>query len=80
MPDALPLRPGDPYRCPRCHLDHVIDQPYADHSTAERTHLYITCRGARYFVGQVIETPRRAPGPTGASPSESSTPSPRIRH
>ena len=29
-------------------------RPQADRSTAERTHLYITCRGDRYYVGQVI--------------------------
>jgi len=54
MPDTPPLRPGDPYRCPRCHTAHVIEQPYADRSTAERTHLYIPCRGNRYFVGQAV--------------------------
>lgn len=50
-----PLAVGNPYPCPRCHTDHVIEQPYADRSTAERTHLYITCRGERYFVGQRLD-------------------------
>ncbi len=59
MPDT-PLRPGDPYRCLRCHTDHVIEQPSADRTTAERNFLYITCRGERYFVGQVVaEHPER---------------------
>jgi hypothetical protein len=44
---------GDAYRCPRCHGTHVVEQPYADRSTAERSHLYVTCQGQRYFVGQV---------------------------
>lgn len=54
-----PLRPGDPYPCPRCRTPHVIEQPFQDRSTAERTHLYITCRGERYFVGQVIRPQER---------------------
>jgi hypothetical protein len=57
MPEPVRLAVGEPYPCPRCHTPHVIEQPYADRSTAERTHLYVVCRGDRYFVGQVKETP-----------------------
>lgn len=32
----------------------MVEQPYADRSTAERSHLYITCGGQRYFVGQAL--------------------------
>lgn len=53
---ALPHpKAGDPYACPRCHVPHVMDQPYRDRSTAERTHLYVTCQGQRYFVGQAVD-------------------------
>lgn len=58
MPETLTV--GAPYRCPRCHTDHVIEQPYADQSTAARTHLYITCRGEKYFIGQVVEQLERS--------------------
>ena len=30
MPDTPLLTVGDPYRCPRCHTPHVIEQPFAD--------------------------------------------------
>lgn len=50
---AEPLKAGDPYRCPRCRRPHVVEQPYAtSRTTAERLHLFITCGGGRYFVGQ----------------------------
>jgi hypothetical protein len=42
MPEPPALHPGDPYYCPRCHTPHVIELQYADRSTAQRTHLYIT--------------------------------------
>src|SRR5687767_7684065 len=48
-----PLKPGDSYRCPNCDQVHVVEQPYAQVTTAERIHLYVTCQGQRYFVGQV---------------------------
>lgn len=48
---AESLQVGDAYSCPRCRQSHVVEQPYRDRSTAERSHLYVTCRGARYFVG-----------------------------
>jgi len=51
MPAPARLQVGDPYACPRCRTPHVVEQPYRDRSTAERTHLYVTCRGAKYFVG-----------------------------
>jgi len=51
MPETPRFQPGDPYPCPRCHTPHVVEQPYRDRTTAERTHLYVTCRGAKYFVG-----------------------------
>ena len=54
MTETPRLTVGDPYSCPRCRTPHVIEQPLADRSTAERTHLYITCRGEQYFVGQVV--------------------------
>jgi len=41
MPDPVRMKAGDPYLCPRCHVPHVVDQPYRDRSTAERTHLYM---------------------------------------
>lgn len=47
------LQPGDPYPCRRCSQVHVLEQPYAERTTAERLHLYVTCRGQRYFVGQL---------------------------
>jgi hypothetical protein len=34
-----------------CRQTHVVEQPYADRSTAEKMHLYVTCRGQQYFVG-----------------------------
>jgi len=51
MPMATALRSGDSYPCPRCGTPHLVEQPYLDRSTAERNHLYVTCRGAHYFVG-----------------------------
>jgi hypothetical protein len=51
MPE--PLQPGDAYACPRCHTVHLVEQPYTDRTTAERFHLYVTCQGLKYFVGQV---------------------------
>ena len=59
-PQRFRLKAGDPYPCPRCHVPHVVDQPYADSTTADRSHLYVTCQGQRYFVGQVIAD--RKPG------------------
>ncbi len=56
------LTVGDPYPCPRCHVPHVVEQPYRDRSTAERTHLYITCRTDRYFVGQAVDAKRDSTG------------------
>jgi hypothetical protein len=47
---------GKAIPCDRCGGVHVIERPYADRTTAERTHLYITCRGQRFFVGIVHET------------------------
>lgn len=58
MPETSPLAVGAPYYCSRCHTPHVTEQPYADRSTAQRTHLYITCRGEHYYVGQLaVERP-----------------------
>jgi RNase P subunit RPR2 len=51
MPDPTRLQAGDTYPCPRCRQPHVVEQPYRDRTTAERSHLYVTCRGAHYFVG-----------------------------
>jgi len=51
MPDTARLKAGDAYPCPRCRTPHVVEQPYLDRPTAERNHLYVTCRGAHYFVG-----------------------------
>jgi hypothetical protein len=48
-----PLHRGLEVRCPHCRQWHVIEQPYADDSTAAQSHLYVTCRCDRYFVGQV---------------------------
>lgn len=64
MPE--PLQPGDRYSCPRCHQVHVVELPYADRSTAERLHLYVTCRDQRYFVGQLpaVDLSRIPVGPT----------------
>lgn len=47
------MKAGDAYPCPRCRTTHVVEQPYVYRSTAERGHLYVTCRGEQYFVGQV---------------------------
>jgi hypothetical protein len=48
-------QPGDELQCPHCRQWHVVDRPYADHSTAESAHLYVTCplTKGRYFVGAV---------------------------
>ena len=54
---AEQLTAGDSYLCPRCHVPHVVEQPYRDRSTAERSHLYVTCRGAQYFVGVAPRAP-----------------------
>jgi hypothetical protein len=51
---AVALAAGAAYRCPRCRTTHLIEQPYRDRTTAERDHLYVTCRGARYFVGLAL--------------------------
>lgn len=51
MAEASALRAGDSYPCPRCRTPHVVEQPYLDRTTAERNHLYVTCRGDHYFVG-----------------------------
>jgi hypothetical protein len=51
MPETARLNVGDPYPCPRCRTPHVVEQPYRERSTAERTHLYVTCRGDHYVVG-----------------------------
>lgn len=37
--------------CPHCHSFHVTERPFPDRTTAERDHLYITCKGKKYFVG-----------------------------
>jgi hypothetical protein len=50
MPESR-LQAGDAYPCPRCRQPHVVTQPYRDRSTAERSHLYVTCGGQLYFVG-----------------------------
>lgn len=51
MPEPPRLRAGDSYACPRCRRPHIVEQPYADRTTAEQRHLYVTCRGDQYFVG-----------------------------
>lgn len=53
------MNAGDTYTCPRCRGTHVVERPYLDRTTAERGHLYVTCRGARYFVGQVSADDRK---------------------
>jgi hypothetical protein len=50
-------KPGLTLHCNRCGGEHVVEQPY-DRTTTERIHLYVTCRGRRFFVGQVAPTPR----------------------
>lgn len=35
---------GDSYRCPRCHIDHVVEQPFAHATTAERPYLNAICQ------------------------------------
>lgn len=50
---------GTEVKCQRCQNLHVLEQPYADKTTAERTHVYVTCRGQRYFVGQVVQSVKR---------------------
>lgn len=59
------LKVGDAYPCRRCHVPHVVIQPYADHSAAERSHLYITCQGQPYFVGIAPSRVEREPGEEG---------------
>jgi hypothetical protein len=62
MPEfPAPSKPGDPYRCPRCREVHLVEQPYADATTAAQHYLYVTCRGDQYFVGQVLPTADRRP-------------------
>ena len=62
MTETARLQAGDPYPCPRCRTPHVVEQPYLDRSTAERTHLYVTCRGAHYFVGVAPRVEDRGTG------------------
>ena len=48
------LRPGDSIPVPAGMRCTSSSYPYADRTTVERIHLYLTCRGGRYFVGQVV--------------------------
>jgi hypothetical protein len=50
-----PENVGKEIPCRICGGRHVIERPYADSTTADRTHLYVTCRGQRYFIGQVAD-------------------------
>lgn len=62
---TLLLRVGLEMRCARCSRSgrdvwHALEQPYADDTTAAKSHLYITCpkAGGKYFVGIVGTEPR----------------------
>jgi hypothetical protein len=46
------LQRGLEVHCPRCRQWHVVEQPYAAATTAEREYRYVTCGPHRYFVGQ----------------------------
>lgn len=47
------LQLGDEVECPRCHRWHAVEQPNAAETTAAQHFLYVRCRGALYFVGQL---------------------------
>lgn len=53
VPAPPRLIPGELFRCPHCQRDHVVEQPYAAASTADREFMYVRCRGDLYFVGFV---------------------------
>lgn len=50
---------GQPWSCFRCGKDHSILRPHAESTTAEKDHLYIDCKGSRYFIGQIVEPGKR---------------------
>ena len=62
-PEPARLAAGDFYACPRCHMPHLVEQPFVERSTAERTHLYVSCQGAKYFVGQGMTARPERRGP-----------------
>ena len=72
-----PLKPGDSNRCPHCYQDHIVEQSYAQVTTAERIHLYVTCQGQQYFVGQVSELARPVMGLNGGTRRSSGAVPPR---
>ena len=54
----LQLQPGLEVHCVHCQQWHVVEQPYAASTTAERDHAYMTCGPHRYFAGQIGQESR----------------------
>ena len=62
---SVGLQLGFEVHCPHCRRWHVVEQPYAMDSTAERGYLYVRCVKGQYFVrqiGQASRWPVRSPG------------------
>jgi hypothetical protein len=56
--ETLHLGVGVELHCPHCGSWHPATVPYAGSTTAEQTHVYVTCAQGRFFVGTVGSVPR----------------------
>jgi hypothetical protein len=48
------LQPGEQFFCPRCRETHVLEhEPETGTSPYAQDMLFFTCRGTRYYAGQI---------------------------